>query len=670
MLREARPANPAPAGCAWTALASLEEAKHHALVLDNITRAMRRRDGTMIRPQAQPSATTDPSGHASDGSAAGVAGLDILQQVIDAEQAMVQVVGLDYRFLAINEASAKEFERVYGLRPRRGDSMLELLAHMPAQQAEVRAIWSRALAGESFVEIGEFGDPARERRSYEMKYFPLRDADGQRAGAFQFVYDTTDNVRRIREPPAPGRLDRAGGPVSAGLDDGQYRELFARIREGFFIGEVIRDDQGQVVDFVFLEVNEAFTRQTGRRPGTVLGRRVSQAIPGFPASVVQRYGAVVDSGAPSAFEVQVSALGHRVYEARAHPLEGERFVVLFLDVTGYKHTEQALEESRASLRAIVDSVDQIIWTASPDGYHDFFNQRWYEYTGAVPGTTDGDDWAELFHPDDRERTFARWRHSLATGEPYEIEYRLRHHTGVYRWVLGRAHPVRNETGQILRWMGTCTDIHEQKATAEQLELAGRELSHRIKNIFAVVSGLVALTVRQFPESRAFADELLARLLALGEAHDYASPHGPDAGPVEKEATVLGLTRRLLRPYALAGCDRIELVGDDIVLGPRALTPLSLAIHELATNAAKYGAFAVPDGKVQIRGERLADRFALHWREQGGPAVQEPERTGFGSRLVDLTLRDQLAGELTRTWHPEGLEVRVSVPIDRLTGDRA
>ncbi|MGN2244130.1 PAS domain-containing protein [Frateuria sp. GZRR33] len=593
--------------------------------------------------------------------------MDILQQVIDADRAMVQVVDLEYRFLAINKASADEFERIFGSRPRRGDSMLDLLAHLPAQQAAVRAIWSRALAGECFVEIGEFGDPARERRSYEMKFLPLRNAEGRRVGAFQFVYDTTDSVRRIRPPPDGGQLDRVGGLAGEELGNGHYRELFARIREGFFIGEVVRDSEDRVVDFVFLEVNEAFTRQTGHPAQAVLGQRVSQAIPGFPASVIQRYAAVVDSGALSAFEVQVPALEDRVYEARAHPLGGDRFVVLFLDITEHKRIEQALEESRASLRAIVDSVDQIIWTASADGYHDFFNQRWYDYTGAVPGTTDGDDWAELFHPADRERTFARWRHSLATGEPYEIEYRLHHHTGVYRWVLGRAHPVRNGAGQILRWMGTCTDIHEQKASAEQLELAGKELSHRIKNIFAVVSGLVALTVRQFPESRRFADELLARLLALDEAHDYARPQGQDARPVEKEATVLGLTRRLLRPYALAGYDRIEVTGDDLALDPRALTPLSLAIHELATNAAKYGAFAVPGGKVRICGERSTGRFALHWREQGGPAVQEPERTGFGSRLVDLTLRDQLAGELTRTWHPEGLEVRVSVPIERLAG---
>ncbi|MCX7514389.1 PAS domain-containing protein [Frateuria hangzhouensis] len=591
--------------------------------------------------------------------------LDILQQVIDASTAMIQVADRHYRLLAVNKASADEFERIFGVRPRRGDSMLELLSHLPVQQAEVREMWGRALTGETFKEIAEFG--RRERRSYEMKFSPLWGAQGQRIGAFQFVYDAADSVRRIHAPADSGRLDRVEGPISAGLDDSQYRQLFARISEGFFVAEVVRDS-GQVVDFVFLEVNQAFTRQTDRPVSVVLGRRVSEVIPGFPHSVIQRYGAVVDSGDPSAFEVEIPTLGHRAYEARAHALGGERFAVLFLEITRRKQIERALERSHASLGAIVNSVDQIIWTARPDGYHDFFNHRWYEFTGAVPGSTDGDDWSNLFHPDDRGRTFERWRHSLSTGEPYEIEYRLRHRSGVYRWVLGRAHPVHDEAGRVLRWMGTCTDIHEQIAFADQLELASSELSHRIKNIFAVISGLVGLSVRQFPECRGFADELLERLMALSEAHDYARPHGRDEDPAGQCATVLGLTRRLLRPYALEGHRRIEVTGDDGMLDPRAITPLSLAIHELATNAAKYGAFAVPDGNVRVCGERSAARFTLHWREQGGPVVREPQGTGFGSRLVDLTLRDQLAGELTRTWRPEGLEVRVSVPIGQLLVD--
>ena len=109
----------------------------------------------------------------------------------------------------------------------------------------------------------------------------------------------------------------------------------------------------------------------------------------------------------------------------------------------------------------------------PDGYHDFYNQRWYDYTGVPEGSTDGDGWNAMFHPDDQERAWARWRHSLQTGEPYEIEYRLRHRSGDYRWTLGRALPVRDRSGEIVRWIGTCTDIDESKRTADQTEILTR-----------------------------------------------------------------------------------------------------------------------------------------------------------------------------------------------------
>jgi PAS domain S-box-containing protein len=113
-------------------------------------------------------------------------------------------------------------------------------------------------------------------------------------------------------------------------------------------------------------------------------------------------------------------------------------------------------------------MPQMVWSTRPDGYHDYFNQRWYEFTGVPTGSTDGEGWNGLFHPDDQDRAWALWRHSLTTGEPYQIEYRLRHYSGQYHWVLGRALPIRNEQGVLERWFGTCTDIHDLKLTQQAL----------------------------------------------------------------------------------------------------------------------------------------------------------------------------------------------------------
>ena len=118
----------------------------------------------------------------------------LLAELIENTDACVQVANPDYRWLAINRAAADEFERIFGVRPRIGDSMLDLLADKPEHQAAVKAVWGRALAGEEFTEVGEFGDEARDRRHYEMKFNVLRDKGGGLVGAYQFVYDVTERI--------------------------------------------------------------------------------------------------------------------------------------------------------------------------------------------------------------------------------------------------------------------------------------------------------------------------------------------------------------------------------------------------------------------------------------------------------------------------------------------
>lgn len=132
-------------------------------------------------------------------------------------------------------------------------------------------------------------------------------------------------------------------------------------------------------------------------------------------------------------------------------------------------------KSVARFRVITDAMPQLVWTTRADGYHEYYNQRWYDYTGLTPEETAGDGWAKAFHPDDLVVAEPRWRHSLATGEPYEVEYRCRRYDGEWRWFLGRALPVRGEDGRIVQWLGTCTDIHDQK----HLELERLELLQRV-----------------------------------------------------------------------------------------------------------------------------------------------------------------------------------------------
>ena len=157
-----------------------------------------------------------------------------------------------------------------------------------------------------------------------------------------------------------------------------------------------------------------------------------------------------------------------------------RLLGVVADITDRKISEASLAASEARLHAITNSIEQMVWSTLPDGFHDFYNDRWYEFTGVPPGSTDGEGWNDIFHPDDQERAWSVWRDSLATGEAYHIEYRLRHRSGQYRWVLGRAHAVRDGAGNIARWFGTCTDIQDIVDAREVLSRSREQLERLVE----------------------------------------------------------------------------------------------------------------------------------------------------------------------------------------------
>jgi PAS domain S-box-containing protein len=344
-----------------------------------------------------------------------------------------------------------------------------------------------------------------------------------------------------------------------------------------------------------------------------------------------------------------------------------RFPGVIVDVTEQRRISDALAESEIRFRTLADTMPQMVWSTLPDGFHDYYNARWYEFTGVPVGSTDGEGWNDMFHPDDRERARTVWRRSLDTGEPYHIEYRLRHHSGNYRWTLGLALPIRDARGEIVRWFGTCTDINETKVFAEERELVAQELSHRIKNIFAVLTSIISLSARsRSDEIKAFSVELRQRIYALGEAHDFIRPHSQVSRPPEHQGSLNSLIDRLMQPYSQDGRSRITFSGEDTLIDDGAATPLALLIHELGTNSAKYGALSLGSGRIDLAGRHDGDRYWLSWKETGGPPIAgEVELAGFGSRLVQLSVEGQMRGRLARIWEVDGLRVEIDLPLDAL-----
>lgn len=170
----------------------------------------------------------------------------------------------------------------------------------------------------------------------------------------------------------------------------------------------------------------------------------------------------------------------QVSVALIHDHEGRplRFHSVLFDISDRKDAQEALQVSEERFRQLADSMPQIVWTAGPDGKIDYFNRRWYEFTGFSP--EEGVQDIFIIHPDDRKISAQRWEQSLKTGRPYEIEYRFYDRKiSKYRWQLGRALPIRNGSGEIVRWFGTCTDIHEHKKNEQKLEELTQQLEKKV-----------------------------------------------------------------------------------------------------------------------------------------------------------------------------------------------
>ncbi|RYZ31049.1 MAG: PAS domain S-box protein [Chitinophagaceae bacterium] len=166
-----------------------------------------------------------------------------------------------------------------------------------------------------------------------------------------------------------------------------------------------------------------------------------------------------------------------------------RMVGAMIDITDSEASAELLQQKNNELQKaieefqfVTDFMPQMVWSTKPDGYHDFYNKGWYDFTGLSYEETKDKGWSLVLHPDDYTRAWKVWKESLATGKPYEIEYRLRRHDGMYRWFLARALPMQDENGTITKWFGTCTDIHDQKSLSDVLEQKVQERTAELQRI--------------------------------------------------------------------------------------------------------------------------------------------------------------------------------------------
>jgi two-component sensor histidine kinase len=266
--------------------------------------------------------------------------------------------------------------------------------------------------------------------------------------------------------------------------------------------------------------------------------------------------------------------------------------------------------------------------------------------------------SEKIHPADRDRVREAFTATRALVGSYEIDFRTLVGLKV-RWISARGQG--NDADIKKRKMtGVFLDITGRKQAEEGKELLAGEMSHRVKNLLAIATGLTRLTSRSSVSIEDMAKQLTNRLTALGRAHDLVRPLPAAHGSTALLGDIFAV---LLAPYDDKGefAGRIRVAVPRMGVGETTATALALIVHELATNSVKYGALSAEDGVLDVSGEMVDEDVRITWTEQGGPEVPAPtELNGYGSNLVRRTIEDQLDGEVTYDWAKSGALVTLVI----------
>ncbi|MFT4117905.1 PAS domain-containing protein [Bradyrhizobium sp.] len=264
------------------------------------------------------------------------------------------------------------------------------------------------------------------------------------------------------------------------------------------------------------------------------------------------------------------------------------------------------------------------------------------------------------HPFDRAMRDEAVASAIASGKLLNIEYRLLTPNGEERWVQIRGQANYRADGTPLSMIGVSQDVTERKRAEEHRALLANELSHRVKNSLAMIQAVIAQTLRRAGSLEEAGDTLQARVHAMAAANDLLVSQSWEG------AGLRDLLYRTLAPFGIKDSGQFQLAGPDIQLPPRTTTSIALGMHEMATNAAKYGALSREGGLIRIAWEIDASahlrRLRLIWTESGGPPVSAPDRTGFGTTLIERVMAREADGEAKIDYRPDGVVLTVNVPL--------
>ena len=475
--------------------------------------------------------------------------------------------------------------------------------------------------------------------------------------------------RSLRAAPPP---PASGAPSSGAPSSGAQQPLAADLFSAFDMGAAIL----RTPDGTILHWSAGCERLFGVPPGEALGRTSHELLgtrfpDGGRRSVVEE---LLRTGEWQGELRHRRRNGQPIVVAshwilRRDPADGQPAAVLELhtDATALKAAEAALRAGEARLRLAQEVAGVGTWEWDPEQDSFVWSPEHYALFGLSPAAGEPDSleaFLALVHPDDRAAVRAAAHDALASGE-YLAEFRVlrpgRNGGEETLWLIGRGRRMPSPAGRVGPILGVHVDITARKEAEERQLLLMREVDHRAKNALAVVQAVLRLTRAE--SMPAFARAVEGRVAALARAQTLLTESRWTGADFQ------AMLRGELAPFVGNGSgSQVLLDGPPVLIAPLTAQPLSMALHELATNAAKYGSLSVPDGTLALswREDPPGARLRLRWREAGGPPIAgPPRRRGFGSRVIEATVRDQLRGEVSLAWAPAGLVCEIDIPLHRV-----
>ncbi len=358
---------------------------------------------------------------------------------------------------------------------------------------------------------------------------------------------------------------------------------------------------------------------------------------------------------PDGEERWVVATGRTVFKTIRGIQHATHYVGALQDVTARKRAEIERAEGAARLRLAIEAGRMAVWqvdihngiATSPE------LNRILGFADEAQPTTE--DLRALYLPGEYQRIRDVAQAAIGRGERYfDAEYRIRRRDGALRWLLLRAEIGMDDRDQPLSAIGVLLDITERKDSEERLKLLAREVDHRANNLLAVVQSTIQLS--QAPDADLLKLVLLGRVSALGRAHQLLSEARWEGADLRR------LVEEELLAFSLGEAARVSIRGPDVALAPAAAQAIAMALHELATNAAKYGSLSMVAGRVEVSWTRKGHGpLMIAWVETGGPAVAPPSRRGLGTTMLARALSGSLKGAVRLDWRPEGLVCELELP---------